>query len=241
MSPVDAPMRHVHLGRLDYDRALGVQREAHEALRAGSGDEIVFSVEHPPTLTGGRRARDEDLLEPRVSLNARGVAVHRIQRGGEWTYHGPGQLVVYPIVDLRRRKLRVPCYVAGLRDAMAAEARGCWEEAGLGARVRDVERDDAPGCWVAVDDGPSMKVGSVGVHIRSGVTLHGLALNLAPDPWGFAWIVPCGLREDVTTSIGRILTAAGRPTPSLELEARGRRIAAALPGLWAARACASAE
>lgn len=237
MTPAGVPVRHVPLGRLPYDEALRIQNEAHEALRAGRGAEVVFSVEHPPTITGGRRADDAELLEPRAVLEERGVAVRRIQRGGAWTYHGPGQLVIYPIVDLRRRRLRVPCFVAGLQDAMAAEARREWDAAGVGARVEDVTRPDAPGCWVAVDGAPAVKIGSVGVHIRSGVTLHGLALNLDPDPWGFDWVVACGLRDAVTTSVGRVCRGAGRASPTLRAEERGARIAAALPALWEARAC----
>ncbi len=209
MSPAGASVRHVHWGRPDYDEAHARQQAAREALIAGTGSEVVFTVEHPPVLTAGRRARDENLVVPRAELERRGVVLRNIQRGGDWTYHGPGQLVAYPIVDLRRRRLRVPCFVAGLQDAMEQVALEVLEEAGA-QRFERVFRPDAPGTWLR-GAGPPMKIGAVGVHIHRSVTLHGLALNVDPDPWGFSWIVPCGLQDEVTTSLARLARAVVSP------------------------------
>ncbi len=227
----------MHWGRLDYDEAHRRQRAAREALIAGPGPEVVFTVEHPPVITGGRRAREEELLEPRASLEGRGVAVREIERGGDWTYHGPGQLVAYAIVDLRRRRLRVPCFVGGLQDAMAEVALEVLERSGVDVgRVTRVERPDAPGAWLRVDDGAPMKVGAVGVHIHRSVPLHGLALNVATDPWGFSWIVPCGLRGEITTSLERLVEGLGGDGPLPVLAEVAASLVARLPGAWAARA-----
>ncbi len=237
MKPAGEAVRHEHWGRLEYDEAHRRQRAARAALIAGTGPETVFTVEHPPVITGGRRARDADLLEPRESLEARGVAVRDIERGGDWTYHGPGQLVAYAIVDLRRRRLRVPCFVGGLEDAMAELAIEVLSERGVdGARLARVPRPDAPGAWLSVDEGPAMKIGAVGVHIHRSVPLHGLALNVAPDPWGFAWIVPCGLPGAITTSLERLLAGLGCRAELPSTETLASSLVARLPAAWAARA-----
>lgn len=237
MTPAEAPFAHVHWGRLGYDEAHRRQREARDALIAGTGPEVVFTVEHPPVITGGRRAREADLVESRPVLERRGVAVRDIERGGDWTYHGPGQLVAYAIVDLTRRRLRVPCFVAGLEDAMAETVYAVLDDLGLDrGELARVPRPDAPGTWFAAGDGPAMKVGAVGVHIRRSVPLHGLALNLAPDPWGFAWIVPCGLPGQVTTSVARIATALGSSSSLPSLETVASSLVGRLPAAWAARA-----
>jgi lipoate-protein ligase B len=228
-------VEHVHWGRLGYDEAHRRQRAARAALMAGEGPEVVFTVEHPPVLTGGRRASEDQLLVPRAELESRGVAVREIERGGDWTYHGPGQLVAYPIVDLRRRRLRVPCFVAGLQDAMERLTLEVLRERGVGA-IAAAPRTDAPGAWVRAAEGPPMKVGAVGVHIRRSVTLHGLALNVDPDPWGFGWIVPCGLVDEITTSWARLLRGSGGDPADLpSLESLALRLVASLPGCWARR------
>jgi len=207
---------HRRLGRAEYAETWALQRALREEIKSAPQDhpDIVLTVEHPPVLTAGRRARDSNLLHSIDELAVLGVAVHRIDRGGDWTYHGPGQVVVYPIVSLRRRRLSVKGHVAALEDAMIETAVRALAAAG----VRDVEvvrRCGAPGAWVRRPDGSEGKVGAVGVHVSRGVTLHGLALNLDPDPWGFGWIVPCGLVGEETTSLAALVRERGGDTAGL--------------------------
>ncbi len=219
-------MIHRHLGAVAYGDALALQRRLHRQRLAGEGEDTLLTLEHAPgVLTGGRRARDENLLVGAAALEAAGVSTVRVERGGDWTWHGPGQLVAYPIVRLSGLGLDVPRFVAGLEAAMAAVAREALEAADVGTVGR---RAGYPGLWIAGRAG-LQKLGAVGVHVRRFVSLHGLALNLDPDPWGFDFIRPCGLSEPVT-SLARLLGGAGE-VPTVEQAAR--RLAAALPAAWA--------
>ncbi len=181
---------------------------------AGRGEDVLLTLEHdPPVLTAGRRATDAGLVDPdRFERRT-------IERGGEWTYHGPGQLVAYPIVAIRGWGLRVTEFVAGLETAMAALVA----EAVPGVEVG--RRCDFPGAWVRRAGADLAKVGAVGVHFRRFVSLHGLALNVDPDPWGFDAIVPCGLSDEVT-SIARL----GGDVPTIADAAD--RLAELLPAAW---------
>jgi lipoyl(octanoyl) transferase len=130
-------------------------------------------------------------------LAARGIEVHRIERGGEVTYHGPGQLVAYPIVALPERGLLVRPFVRALEDALIATC------ASLG--VAASRRDGHPGCWVAVDGPEPRKIGALGLRIERGVTYHGIALNVTVDLTNFELIDACGMPGVVSTSIAREL------------------------------------
>lgn len=206
-------MRHEHLGRISYDEALQRQLAARDDVLAGGG-EVLFTLEHdPPVLTAGRRAAAGNLLRSEAELAAAGVQVRRAPRGGDWTYHGPGQLVVYAVVDLGRRRSGVVEHVAWLQDGLAALAREVLGEvcpSQLGAR------EGFPGLWVRGDRW--VKIGAVGVHVHHGVTIGGASLNVDPDPWGFDWIVPCGLADPVSS-----LAALGA-TEGPDAAALGRRL-----------------
>lgn len=204
-------LRHRPLGRRGYARTWTLQKEVREQLKAGLDAEpdVLLTVEHPPVLTAGRRAAPENLLLSPEQANGLGVHVQHIERGGDWTYHGPGQLVAYPIVALRRRGLSVKGYVAALEDAMASVAKRALVAAGCSGAVALGRRCGAPGLWATRPDGTDAKLGAVGVHVSRGVTLHGLALNLNPDPWGFSWIVPCGLAGEETSSLARLARELG--------------------------------
>lgn len=223
------PLLHRPLGRLDHGAAHSLQAEAREALLADpDGPDVLFTVEHPPVLTAGKRARDEHLLAEPAALDAAGVQVRYIERGGDWTWHGPGQLVAYPIVHLRRRRLAVKDFVAVLEGAMAAFAGRVLADAGV-AHAGLGTVCGAPGAWITRPDGTRAKLGAVGLHVRHGVTLHGLALNLDPEPWGFDWIVPCGLADASTTSLAREIARSGGRVDALpSVEEAGERLAAAL-------------
>ena len=188
-------------------------------------------------LTAGRRSHEQHLRLPRPELEALGFQLRAIERGGDWTYHGPGQLVAYPIVALRGWRLKVTGLVRGLEAAMAEVVRGALVAAGADPAAAGLELGRLkgfPGCWVFRADGSRAKVGAVGVHIRRGVSLHGLALNLDPEPWGFDRIVPCGLADEVT-SLARLTDELGGDRSGLPTLAEAAdRMAAALPSAWSA-------
>ncbi|MCO4768939.1 MAG: lipoyl(octanoyl) transferase LipB [Deltaproteobacteria bacterium] len=201
---------HRPLGRADYQSTWDLQRALRARLLAEGGPDTLLTVEHPPVLTAGRRAAEEHLTTSRADLAARGVLLQAIERGGDWTYHGPGQLVAYPIVALRRRRLGARAFVGALQDTMRALGERAIAATGVSLPEGSLDvRCDAPGTWFVRPDGSTAKLGAVGVHISHGVTMHGFALNLDPEPWGFAWIVPCGLADEETTSLARVVVELG--------------------------------
>ncbi|HLK11964.1 MAG TPA: lipoyl(octanoyl) transferase LipB [Candidatus Binatia bacterium] len=171
--------------RLPYDAGVALQERLLAARRAG-GPDCAVATEHEPVVTLGLRAGAADLVVPAAELERRGVAVRRARRGGLATYHGPGQLVVYPIVDVRR--LGVRRFVTLLEDAALAVARA----AGVAAARRPGHR----GAWVG-----EAKVASVGIRVVHGISSHGFAVNLSADCAPFTWIRPCGMTADVVASL----------------------------------------
>jgi len=227
---------HRHLGRLDYDTVWELQRGLRAQRLASEGSDTLLTVEHdPPVLTAGRRAVDTHLRVDRSQLARDGIQVRAVERGGDWTWHGPGQLVAYPIVALKAWNLRVTGFVEGLERAMAEVVRRTLERGADPARCAELaigRRCGFPGTWVRRGDGSRAKLGAVGVHMRRFVSLHGLALNLDPRPWGFDRIVPCGLQDEVS-SVARLLEEIGgepEAVPSVE-EAAGW-LADLLPRAW---------
>ena len=182
------------LGRRPFGEVEALQEARRDRILAGDrGEERVLIVEHDPVVTLGRRAGTDELRVPEASLAARGIALHRASRGGEATYHGPGQLVAYPIVTLRRG-------VVAHVEALAAAAVAVAASLGIEARY-DRAR---PGVWV----GPR-KLASIGVHVRRRVAIHGLALNVTGASLaGFDAIVPCGMPDVQMTSLESELGAA---------------------------------
>ena len=178
----------------------------------GAAPDTLLLLEHPPVVTLGRSARPEHLLAPPAALAARGIELHRVARGGDVTYHGPGQLVGYAIVDLAARgRPDVTAFLRRIEAVLCAALA----ELGVAAYTR-------PG-WTGVfaspaSAGPPRKIASIGIGLRGWVTWHGFALNVSLDPAAFDVIVPCGLREVAMTSVERELGHA-RP-PALELRAR---------------------
>ena len=199
---MDLPV--IDLGRCPYARAFDIQRQHHaQVLAARESDAPIIGrlllVEHDPVVTVTRRpgARDH-LIADSARLEAMGIAVEQTNRGGDITYHGPGQLVVYPIVDLNAVKLRLHDYIRVLEAAVIDTIAGY----GL-AGVRD---EGATGVWVEPAPGePAAKIAAMGVRVQRWITLHGLALNVRPDLSHFATIVPCGLAGRTVTSLEREL------------------------------------
>jgi lipoic acid synthetase len=182
---------HLSLGRADYGWTLDLQRTLHARRKTGVTPDIVITVEHNPVITFGRTGSREHLLASPSDLRREGIEVFEVERGGDVTYHGPGQLVVYPIVDLREHGRDVKGFVRGLEDATIATLADLDIEA--------ERRDGYPGVWVS-----NRKIASIGLYVNSWVTRHGLALNVAVNPAHFALIRPCGLSVE-TVSICDLL------------------------------------
>lgn len=179
----------IWLGRVGYVRALGIQRWLRDEVIAGRREGALLLLEHPPTLTQGRHGRDDHITASPGALAALGVEVHRVERGGDVTYHGPGQLVGYPVM---RVEVGVRRFVAALAEA----GRRLLSELGVACRWDDAR----PGLWAAQG-----KIGAVGLHVARGVAIHGIALNIAPDLAHFGLIVPCGLVGTGVTSVAALL------------------------------------
>jgi len=177
------------LGTVEYGRALALQKVLQARRIAGDVGDLVLLLEHEPVLTLGRSARSrQHVIAPPKVLEARGVAVHEVGRGGDVTYHGPGQLVAYPIIDLKPNRRDVRKYVWSLEEAMI---RTCGELGVVTSRIEGLN-----GAWVE-----DRKIGAVGVRISRWVTMHGLALNVRTDLRHFEWIVPCGIGDKAVTSL----------------------------------------
>lgn len=217
-------LRVVDLGRIGYADALAIQRETHAALvtarEAGAGDApmTVFLLEHdPPVVTVTKRVgAAAHVLASDAVLSAHGIEKVETDRGGDVTYHGPGQLVAYPILDIQRLGLKVHPYVRWLEQCLIDTIA----DDGL-VGLRDPA---ATGVWVGADGRAERKIAAIGVRLSRFVALHGFALNVSPDLSHFGLIVPCGLARPVTSLAAEL----GARAPSID--AVKRRVAA-----WFAR------
>ena len=180
------------LGQIGYAEAMRLQDSLVEARLHREIPDTLLLLEHPPVITLGRRGSLDDVFLSEAQLNRRGIVVERTTRGGLVTYHGPGQLVGYPIVGLRARGLTVPCYVRALELAII----DALEHFGVGAHIDD----EHIGVWTSAG-----KIAAIGVAQRHGVSLHGFAVNLQPDLSHFTLINPCGIGDLGITSASAIL------------------------------------
>ena len=199
------------LGRVPYAEALALQQDAVAARRSGTAPDTLFLLEHPPVVTLGRGAGEEHLLESPAELAKQGIEVHRVARGGDVTWHGPGQLVGYPVLDLAARDRRdVHLYLRDLEGVL------CEALAELSVPACTVP--GRTGVFVAdADAAQARKIASIGVGLRGWVTYPGFALNVDVDLAGFACMVACGLHDVEMTSIAREL---GESSPDLGSRAR---------------------
>ena len=172
---------------VDYAAAVAAMEARVAAIAAGSARELVWLLEHPPLYTAGTLAKPADLLTPDR------FPVHQTGRGGQYTYHGPGQRVAYVMLDLKKRGSDIRCYVRALETWLIRTL------AHFG--VRGGTRDGRVGIWVDRGDGREDKIAAIGVRVRRWVSFHGVALNVDPDLEHFAGIVPCGIREHGVTSL----------------------------------------
>ena len=182
-------------GLLGYEAAVAAMESRVAAIRAGTAPELVWLVEHPPLYTAGTSASPRDLVEPNR------LPVYRTGRGGQFTYHGPGQRVGYVMLDLRERGADIRCYVHDLEEWLIRTV------AAFG--IRGERRAGRVGIWVAGADGREAKIAAIGVRVRQWVTYHGIALNIAPDLDHYAGIVPCGISEHGVTSLAALGISVG--------------------------------
>jgi lipoate-protein ligase B len=218
---VPTPLHIEWLGRIGWREAWEAQRKRVEARRAGAGPDTLLLLEHPPVITLGRRSDPAHLLESPAALAARGIEVHEASRGGSVTYHGPGQLVGYLIVDLAARGAAdVHRFLRGIESDLVAAIH----ELGVAAETRP----GLTGVFAAAPGRPR-KLASIGVGLRGWVSFHGFALNVSLDPADFAPIVPCGLEGIEISSLAREL-GAGAPE-GLDERARAA-VAAAFAARW---------
>ncbi|MFL5650824.1 MAG: lipoyl(octanoyl) transferase LipB [Chloroflexota bacterium] len=215
-TPDPGPIAATWLGRVPYRAALVLQKRlAAERADGLIGDRLLL-LEHPAVLTLGRGSDPAHILADDVTLAARGIDVVRVERGGEVTYHGPGQLVAYPIVGLSTRGLMIRPFVRSLEAALVQTS------AALG--VTAARRDGHPGCWCDPDGPDPRKIGALGLRVERGVTYHGIALNITVDLADFELIDPCGMPGITSTSVARergdVGPAAVPSTASVEVAAR---------------------
>ncbi len=198
------------LGRIDYREAWDLQKRLAAARADGEIGDRLLLLEHPAVLTLGKHADESHVLASPAELARRGIAVLRVERGGEVTYHGPGQLVAYPIIALSRRGLLLRPLVRALEAAMVATS----EAFGVAA----ARRDGHPGCWCDPAGPSPRKLGALGIRVERGVSYHGIALNIDPDLADFDLIDPCGMPGVESTSIANELARRGAAAkaPSVE-------------------------
>jgi lipoyl(octanoyl) transferase len=191
----------VNLGLIGYERAWDLQKRVVAARKLALIPDVLLICEHPHVITMGRNGRSEHLLASEQTLRTRGVEFHATNRGGDITYHGPGQIVAYPILNLSEIRRDVGWYVRQLEEAMIRTTA----EFGIIAE----RREGRTGIWVNVTDANEMpneeKLGAIGVHISRWVTSHGLAYNVSTDLSFFDLIVPCGIAGKRATSLTRLL------------------------------------
>ena len=187
------PLHWHFLGRVPYAEAVELQLAARAAVKNGEGPERLLLLEHPHVYTLGRNATEEDVLAGPEWLRAKGIEIAECDRGGQVTYHGPGQLVGYPIVNLSPDRRDVRRYVRDLQQVLIRTL----SDYGIAAEGR--EGQSFIGVWAGEE-----KIASIGVHLSRWITTHGFALNVATDLTYFAGIIPCGLHQVRMTSIERL-------------------------------------
>lgn len=202
----------IYLGRTDYATALDLQKAIEHLVKAGRIGHTLLLLEHPPVITLGRNAGAGNIVASRDFLTAQGIALYETDRGGDVTFHGPGQLVGYPIFDLRGFAPRIGA-VEFVRKLEEALIRTCGDLGVVTGRIAGLT-----GVWT--ENQPPAKIAAIGVHISGGVTSHGFAVNVTTNLDYFKLIVPCGIADKPVTSLAREIEQAppghSAPLPGME-------------------------
>jgi lipoyl(octanoyl) transferase len=231
-------IQYLYLGRVGFDEGLQLQAEIAALVAAGNLKNVLLLLEHSPVLTLGRNANRANVLASNEMLAERGVTLHEINRGGDVTYHGPGQLVGYPIFDLRTLtnpnggRMGPVDFVRGMEEALIRVCGGFGVQAGRVAGLTGVwcgstgNREQGSGISQqglgtgGQPVGAERKIGAIGIHVAKGITSHGFAFNVTTDLRNFALIVPCGIADHGVTSLEQELAPINgepaHPVPSLE-------------------------
>jgi len=205
----------LYLGRLDYSTGLDLQQTVVRLVKEGRAGHTLLLLEHPPVITLGRNAGTQNIVAPRELLASKGVELFETDRGGDVTFHGPGQLVGYPIFDLRGFEPRIGA-VDFVRKIEESLIRACGDLGLVTGRIPGLT-----GVWTEAAEHPAAKIGAIGIHVSRGVTSHGFALNVNTDLEYFKLIVPCGIADKPVTSLENELALLNPPRelPSLEVVA----------------------
>lgn len=183
----------INLGNMEYSKALSIQTQQWEKVSREEGRDTLFLVEHPPVLTLGVRGNKDNILIPEQELTRMGVSIEQINRGGDVTYHGPGQVVGYPIINLKHYGKDVHYFVDRIENTFIKLLR---EDYGITAASGE---KTYTGVWVGRE-----KITAIGIQVKRWTTMHGFAFNVNTDLSHFSWIVPCGLTDAGVTSIQKI-------------------------------------
>lgn len=183
----------VDLGTMDYQEALDIQTEQWQKVSSGEGRDTLFLVEHPPVITLGVRGKQENILLPEEELSRHGVSIYKVNRGGDVTYHGPGQIVGYPVMNLKNWGRDIHSFVEKIENTFISLLL---KDYGIKAYRGD---KTYTGVWVGTD-----KITAIGIQVKRWTTMHGFAFNVNTDLTHFRWIVPCGLTDRGITSIEKL-------------------------------------
>ncbi len=210
------PASALWIGRRRYAFCHDLQEKLVSARMAGEIKDTILLLEHPPVVTLGRNAKRDNVLFDEAFLTKQGVDYYPTARGGDVTFHGPGQLVCYPIIDLAPDRCDVRRYVRALAEVMIATLRDHGVESGTVDGMIGVWADKAaPGEWAGEAWAKEIaKVGAIGVRLSRWITMHGFALNLTIDPADFKWIVPCGIANHGVTSLKSLLSNSLNSAPN---------------------------
>ncbi len=181
------------LGQVEYAEALELQRSLQAKRKQEAISDTMLLLEHPPVLTLGKHASQDDILVSEQELDQQGLSTHRIERGGQVTYHGPGQLIVYLLIHLYEQRRRIRMFVNQIEQVII-------ELLDEGYGIQAARMASYPGVWVA-----ERKIAAIGISLSDGVTMHGIALNVQPKLEHFNFIIPCGIRGYGQTSIEQCL------------------------------------
>ena len=218
-TPDPGPIVATWLGRVPYREGLTLQKDLAAQRADGQIGDRLLLLEHPAVLTLGRTSDPAHIRADAATLAERGIEVVRVERGGEVTYHGPGQLVAYPIIGLTARGLMIRPLVRALETALITTCA----ELGVSA----ARRDGHPGCWCDPDGPDPRKIGALGLRVERGVSYHGIALNVTVDLADFELIDPCGMPGVTSTSIARELGERDAVPTTASVDVAAHKFAAA--------------